>query len=247
MEIKIIYEDDDVVVIDKPAGLVVNRAESVKGETLQDWMDSKLKTKIGDLTTENPDDVDLFRKRSGLVHRLDRDTSGVMVLAKNPKAMLELMRQFHDRETEKTYWALVHAKFKASSGNFSAPLARSRHNRKRFEVSLGGRMTETGYKVINTYEHKDYDDGFAIVELYPKTGRTHQLRVILKHLSHPIVGDWHYLGRKRAKADAKWCGRQFLHARKLCFNLPSNNERVCFESQLSPDLETSLLHLKLAN
>jgi len=244
MNIKILYEDEDVVVIDKPAGVVVNRAESVVGETVQDWAESKLE--IRSTKSENSEIDELFRKRSGMVHRLDRDTSGVMVWAKKPEVMRALLEQFRQRQTEKTYLALVHGRL-VGEGRVKVPMARSRRNRQRFEVALGGRMTETGYKVLETVDRsKDYEDGFTLVELYPKTGRTHQLRVVLAHFNHPIVGDGHYLGGKRGSADARWCPRQFLHAKRLCLTMPASGERRCFESALPSDLQTAWQAIKAA-
>ena len=243
MEIKILYEDENVVVIDKPAGVVVNRAESVKGETLQDWMEKKFK--IQNLNFKTTDDELLFFKRSGVVHRLDKDTSGVMVLSKNPEVMLELMRQFKERETEKTYVALAHGKLEPDRGEIRVPLSRTRQDRRKFGVVLGGKMTVTSYLVLERFEgSSNYQDGFSLVELHPKSGRTHQLRVVLKHLGHVIVGDGHYLGRKRAKADEKWCKRQFLHAKSLCFKDAITAEKVCFSAELPHELADSLEYVR---
>ena len=104
------------------------------------------------------------------------------------------------------------------------------------------------YRLFETLSGKveDYEDGFTLVELYPKTGRTHQLRVVLAHFNHPIVGDGHYLGGKRGSADARWCPRQFLHAKRLCLTMPASGERRCFESALPSDLQTAWQAIKAA-
>ena len=240
MNVPILFQDDYLLVINKPAGLVVNKAESVSETTLQDFVDTGFDWELAHDS----------EARNGIVHRLDKDTSGVMVLAKTSQVMTELQRQFHDRETEKTYLALVHGWFSAKEGSISVPMARSVYDRHKFVVSLGGRMTETGYAVLHEYaglaekglDAKGYQ-GFSLVELHPKTGRTHQIRVIMTHLKHPLVGDGRYVGRKRAKADAKWCPRQFLHAQKLCFTHPVSGERQCVEAPLAGDVTQVLRKL----
>jgi 23S rRNA pseudouridine1911/1915/1917 synthase len=240
MKIEIIFQDDQVLVINKPPGVVVNRAESVAESTIQDWVDE---TNDYELAHDES-------RRNGIVHRLDKDTSGVLVLAKTGEVMTELQRQFHDRETKKTYLALVHGKFSAKEGIMSVPMERSRMDRQKYMVGIGGKMTETHYKVKEEYEKltdkkymvKGYQ-GFSLVELHPKTGRTHQIRVVMKHLNHPLVGDVKYVGKKRARADIVWCPRQFLHARKLEFTHPMTGKRVEYEAELSKDLKEVLSKL----
>ncbi|MFC1653269.1 RluA family pseudouridine synthase [Patescibacteria group bacterium] len=237
MKIQVIFEDNHILVVNKPPFLVVNRADSVKEKTIQDWVDESFDYELAH------DD----QNRNGIVHRLDKDTSGVMLLAKTLDAMKELQRQFHDRETKKTYQALVHGVFSAKEGTISLPMGRSKFDRQKFTVEVGGKMTETHYKVVKEFEKisdkklmvKGYQ-GFSLVELHPKTGRTHQIRVVLTHLHHPIVGDGKYVGRKRSKADVRWCPRQFLHALKLEFSHPDTGDRVEHEAPLSDDLSSSL-------
>lgn len=240
MDLTILFEDSSLMLICKPAGLVINRAESVREETLQDLIEKKFNYPLA---------KDL-QARNGIVHRLDKDTSGVLVLAKTAEAMVELQRQFHDRETEKTYIALVHGTFSVKEGIVSVPMERSRYDRQKFMVSVEGRMTETHYKVLK--EFRSLSDvqfmvsgyqGFSLVELHPKTGRTHQIRVIMTHLKHPLVGDVKYVGRKRAKADVKWCPRHFLHAQSLAFTHPLTRERMIIEAQLPDDLQKVLARL----
>lgn len=259
---KILFEDQDILVLDKAAGEVVNRAESVKVETLQDWIEQYLEGDQLWLSARREDDE--FRERSGMVHRLDKDTSGVIVFAKNPTAMRELMRQFHDREVEKTYVALVHGWLPKPHGIIRAAIERHPTRRERFTVSAEGRQSETEFRVKAEYlplaaekvkqaweERSGGDgkkleqqlaiyDGFSLVKLQPKTGRTHQIRVHMQFLKHPLVGDFRYTGRKRSRVDELWCHRQFLHAAKLTLTHPTSGERLTFESPLAPDLEKVL-------
>ena len=246
--IPILFEDSQILVMNKPPGLVINRAESVKEPTLQDWMEAQSWYGNWD-TSYGDEDVALYRSRSGVAHRLDKDTSGVMVLAKNPASLIELMRQFRDRETQKTYCALVHGKFSTQSGTVNLPLARNVGNRERFTVDPEGRESETEYKVLDFFPHApaylgqkktmSYQ-GFSLVELKPKTGRTHQIRVHMAYIKHPLVGDEKYVGRKRSRVDGEWCPRQFLHAKQLCFTHPVTKEHHCIEAKLPEDLEKVL-------
>lgn len=130
MKLSIVYEDNVLLVVNKPAGVVVNRAESVKGETIQDWMESQ--PWYGTWKHEGNESEQLYLSRSGIVHRLDKDTSGVLVLAKDPVTLLALMSQFKERETQKSYLALVHGKMHAAEDTISLPLARSSFDRQRF-------------------------------------------------------------------------------------------------------------------
>jgi 23S rRNA pseudouridine1911/1915/1917 synthase len=249
----IIFEDDSLIVLNKPAGIVVNRSRTQNEPTIQDWMIHKFSIfnsqfsinadrKPGDYGT--PEEI--FAERSGIVHRLDKDTSGVLLLAKTSSALSELMRQFRERETEKTYLALVHGKLSPSEGIIMLPTDRSSVDRSKFTVVASGRMSETHYKLIEHFpglpkgmhpkKGKSYQ-GFSLVELSPKTGRTHQIRVHMSAINHPLVGDAVYAGKKRVELDSEWCPRQFLHAKRLCFTHPTSKERVCFEAPLPQDLE----------
>ena len=237
---KVVFEDEYLLAINKPAGLVVNRAESVKVDTVQDWMEDYCQSCFDNL--EQSDDSKIFLDRSGIGHRLDKDTSGVMLLAKNPEVLADMMLQFKERRVEKQYKALVHGRLSPEKGNVRLPLGRSSYNRHRFEVRMDGKMAETDYEVENYFVPKDvlkkykYKDDFTLVNLYPKTGRTHQIRVHMSHLKHAIVGDDLYGGRKRAKKDANWCKRQFLHAYKISLAHPTTKERLVVKANLTSDL-----------
>lgn len=231
MKPKILYEDEHLLVIDKPAGWVVNAAQSVKTETVQDWIVRNFKFQISN---------DQLR-RSGIVHRIDKETSGVLVIAKTPEVFENLQQQFKERKVEKTYVALVHGGVLPKEGVINAPVGRLPWNRERFGVLAGGRPAETSYRVIANYVL--HTTSYTLLELSPKTGRTHQLRVHLKSIGHPIVGDEFYAGRKTAREDRKWCPRLFLHAKSISFAHPVSGEKVNVVSELPEDLQKALAQL----
>jgi 23S rRNA pseudouridine1911/1915/1917 synthase len=264
----VLFEDQDIVVIAKPGGMVTNRARSLSSPTLQDWFDSYVqgtsfpndwqKLLPEDFSDEYGTPEEIFSERQGMVHRLDKDTSGVMVFAKHPGSLLNLLTQFRTRGVQKEYVALVHGKFRVEQGMISAPLARSRTNRQKFAIDIEGRAAVTQYSTEKTFEGFEwkelsekageaavtikkearlYNAGFSLVRCLPKTGRTHQIRVHLAHEQHPIVGDEKYVGRRRTKIDPLWCPRQFLHAAALEFTHPRTQERVRFVAELPEDLK----------
>ena len=235
---KIVFEGTSFLVLEKPPGWVVNRAETTRGiQTIQDWIEEKLKIK--NLKLKIPSD---FIRRSGVVHRLDKETSGLLLIAKTPEAFENLQEQFKERRVEKRYLALVHGRVQPDSGEINAAISRSPFNRKKFGVFLGGREAVTKYKILGYYDTRRLGK-FSLVELEPKTGRTHQIRVHLKYIGHPVVGDDFYAGRKTAGLDRKWCGRQFLHASYLAFFHPETGEKLEFTSPLPTDLEAVMKKL----
>lgn len=269
MQISLIFEDQDLVVINKPPGLVVNRADSIKGDTVQAWMEAKIQsetqTPVDDWQKMVPVDFQaefgspeaVFQERGGIVHRLDKDTSGVLVLAKNPGSLVNLLAQFKNREVSKEYLCLVHGKFNLDHGTVALPLGRSSRDRRHFAVDLDGRSAVTEYFIEKWFSSLDvtkigtqidrkylgvYQQGFSLVRCLPKTGRTHQIRVHLAAIQHPLVGDVIYVGRKRTKLDPVWCPRQFLHAAKITFKHPRTGQNLVFEAELSSDL-TAVLSL----
>ncbi|MFZ5845251.1 MAG: RluA family pseudouridine synthase [Patescibacteria group bacterium] len=223
MTLTSLFEDNDLLVIDKPAGTVVNRAESVKGETVQDWAEEKLKVGEED-----------FYRRAGIVHRLDKETSGILLLAKTPAAFAALQRQFKERLVKKTYLALVHGKLVPPVGEIRAPVGRLPWNRERFGIVPGGKEAVTKYKVISN--RRVQSEELTLVELYPETGRTHQIRVHLKYINHPIVGDYLYAGRKVSRADRTWAPRVMLHASKITFRHPTSDVLTSVEAPLPRDM-----------
>lgn len=257
----VLFEDAELLVLNKPPGWVVNRANSVKAYTLQDWVEAYL---AGQSTWEQGRAEDeLFRERSGMIHRLDKDTSGVILFAKTPAVMTAMMAQFKARQVQKTYLALVHEHLAQPEGIIAVGIQRHPQDRERFSVSSEGRDSVTHYRVQREYQSIDLSalkarlaaqqlvppglgrmikiyQGFSLVELQPKTGRTHQLRVHLKFLHHPIVGDERYVGRKRYRVDQLWMPRQWLHAWKIEFRHPVTGESQLFIAPLAQDLEESL-------
>jgi 23S rRNA pseudouridine1911/1915/1917 synthase len=170
--------------------------------------------------------------RPGIVHRLDRDTSGVILIAKNDAAHDTLSRQLKDRTIEKTYVALVEGTPKPAEGAIDAPIARDYVRRQRMAIVASGRASVTAYRVIERFT------GCSLVEARPKTGRTHQIRVHFAAIGHPIVGDRVYGKRSAIVA------RQFLHALRIGFDHPSSGQRMTLEAPLAPDLEGALEALR---
>jgi 23S rRNA pseudouridine1911/1915/1917 synthase len=261
--IPIIFEDQDILLINKPPGLVVNRAETIQEPTLQDWMAERLGETPAfpaDWAEMVPADFDpaygtpeeIFQERLGIVHRLDKDTSGVMVLAKHPGSLVALLSDFKRRRVKKQYLALVHGKVQAPEATLSFPLGRASRDRKLFAVRPDGREAVTTYRVKQRFtsldpEHLAQKDkrfsiyqGFSLLECWPQTGRTHQIRVHLAHIRHPLVGDTTYVGQKRSRLDPLWCPRQFLHAEKISLTHPRSQEIQEFSAPLWPDLKQVL-------
>jgi len=242
VELKIIFEDECLVVIDKPSGIVSNNAESVKEETVQSWFFDKIlnpksenPNKSQNLNTNNLELSTLnseFWSKGGVVHRLDKDTSGVMVLAKTEEAYEALKSQFLERKTVKKYVALVHGELKEARGLINTPIERIG---KKFYVGTDlSRTAITEWQVIKAFSVQG--SAFSLLELTPHTGRTHQLRVHMRHLGHPMVADPIYGDRKTWKKDLQICPRLFLHAKYLEFTHPVSKQRVNFEAELPEDL-----------
>ncbi len=233
---QIIYEDEDILIVFKPAGQIVNKAETTKGTlTLQEELEDYLGVRRSEEGVGG---------RGGIVHRLDKETSGVLVIAKSEEMFSDLQSQFKRRKVKKEYLALVHGRVREREGRIEAPIARNPKNRMRFAVSKGGREAVTEYKILNYQALPDREEEFTLLRVAPLTGRTHQIRVHLKNIGHPIVADPLYLSRKRLKEDRRWCSRIFLHAEGLGFRHPKGDTWVRFESELPKDLKKSLAHLR---
>ena len=221
----IIFEDESILVLDKPSGWITNDASTTTTQpVIQTWLRENLKyLLVGDRD-----------RRDGIAHRLDKETSGLLVVAKTITAFENLQSQFKERKVAKTYIALAHGEVIPKEGKIEASVGRLPWRRQRFGVLPGGREAVTNYKVLKTLS-KD-NEKFSLVELYPKTGRTHQIRIHLKFIGHPIVGDNFYAGRKTSRDDRLWCPRLFLHAAKISFFHPETGKELTFESELPKDL-----------
>jgi len=232
--LEIVHEDESLIVVNKPAGLVVHPAAGIHSGTLANALAfhfQNLPASAGSI-------------RPGIVHRLDRDTSGLLVVAKTEAALENLSEQFRDRTVFKSYIALVHGRVDNSSGRIDQPLARDPSNRTRMAVVRGGRSALTLYKVRKHYHR------FTLLDVELKTGRTHQIRVHLTWLHHPVVGDETYGGGRdnsiqdaRLRSMVRNLGRQFLHAERLGITHPITGERLQFEAPLPTDLSDLLLQL----
>lgn len=229
----IVYEDDELIVVNKPAGMVVHPGAGVPSGTLA----NALVYHFNHLSQANS-------LRPGIVHRLDVGTSGLMVVAKTDRAHQHLAAQFEARTTEKHYTALVYGTIKADAGRIDEPIGRDPRNRVRMAVRERGRSAITLYRVVERFAD------FALLDVEIKTGRTHQVRVHLAHLKHPIVGDATYDGGRvnmvkegRLRKAIEKLGRPFLHAASLQFEHP-NGARLAFEVPLPEGLQEylALLH-----
>jgi 23S rRNA pseudouridine1911/1915/1917 synthase len=233
--LEIVYEDETLVVVNKPAGLVVHPAAGTPSGTLANALAYHFQQLPNSGTGVRP----------GIVHRLDRDTSGLLVVAKTEAALENLSDQFRDRTVLKSYAALVHGRILQDSGRIDQPLARDPSNRTRMAVVRGGRNALTLYRVGLTFAR------FTLLDVELKTGRTHQIRVHLAWLKHPVVGDETYgAGRDNTIQDARLrarvrnLNRHFLHAQKLGFTHPQTGEFVKFESPLPAELSELLVELE---
>lgn len=247
----IVFEDDDILVLDKDSGVVVNKSETSTRKTLQDELGEYFK--LGD---------DLgIGDRAGIVHRLDRETSGLLLVAKTQKAFENLQGQFKNRQVQKEYVALVHDFIKEQEQTIERPIGRV-GGFGRFGIVEDGResiteiavlkhylLPETYFSKLN-YQSKNRERYFkkqakeyTLVFAKPKTGRTHQIRVHLKSINHPVVSDLIYGPAKLVKFDLAWCPRLFLHAKAIEFTHPKTGKRVFFESDLPKDLKDAMLNL----
>ena len=227
----IIHEDGDVVVVNKPAGMVVHPAAGVRSGTLANALAfhfKQLSEQAGAL-------------RPGIVHRLDRDTSGLVVVAKTARAHDNLSEQFRARTVFKSYLALVHGVVKEEKGKIEQPVARDPRNRTRMAVVRGGRAALSLWRVRHRFHR------FTLLDVEIKTGRTHQIRVHLAWMKHPVVGDETYGGGRdktvtdpRVRSAIAALGRQFLHAERLGFHHPRTGEWLSFTAPLPRELSDLL-------
>lgn len=222
--INIVYQDDDVAIIDKPQGMTVHAGNGTNGSTLVNALLFHLDNLSGINGVVRP----------GIVHRIDKNTSGLLVVAKNDNAHVCLAKQLEDKTCRRIYVALLEGNLKTDKGVIATDFGRNPSDRTKMAVVEFGRNAVTEYKVIKRYE------GYTLCEFSLKTGRTHQIRVHAKHIGHPVVGDREY-GYKNQKF--KLDG-QLLHAKQLSFVHPSTNKVVTFESDIPPHFANVLKKLK---
>ncbi len=246
---KIIYQDDYLLALDKPPGLVVDPNATTKEQTLADLLQEDFGIK-------------LFR--GGIVHRLDKDTSGVILVAKTEEALINLQTQFKERKIKKEYLTLVHG-WVEKAGVVEGNIGRNPGNREKFIVLPGGKEAVTEYEPVERLQftgdrlqeifsnlnkiqmrklYTVHYNLFTLLRCKPKTGRTHQIRVHLKYINHPIISDEKYSGRKISRLDKRWCPRIFLHAAKIGFKHPETGKWMELESSLPEDLKISLDRVK---
>ncbi len=229
----VIFENNDLMVVNKPYGMVVNRADTTRHMiTLQDWIESEFKFHDLQLTSDKESD---FYKRAGIVHRIDKETSGALIVAKNEEVFINLQAQFKEKTVEKMYIALCHGKVTPPEGTIDVPVGRLPWNRKKFGVIAEGRQSVTDYKVEKTYTSMNKET-LSLVQAFPQTGRTHQIRVHMRYLGFPIFGDFLYAGRKISRRDRKYLNRHFLHAAQIVFTNPSDGKRVTAKAELPKEL-----------
>ncbi|EEJ41042.1 RluA family pseudouridine synthase [Limosilactobacillus vaginalis] len=218
----IVYEDDDVIVVNKPQGMVVHPAPGHPNHTLVNALlyHSPLSTINGEF-------------RPGIVHRIDKDTSGLLMIAKNDLAHRSLAAQLKAKTNEREYVALVHGVIKEERGTIDAPLGRSKKDRKKQAVVEDGRHAVTHFKVLELFQH------YTLVSCRLETGRTHQIRVHMKYIGHPLAGDPLYGPRKTLPGNG-----QYLHARLLGFKHPRTGKQMTFTSPLPEYFQKMIDHLE---
>ena len=214
----IVYEDDDVIVVNKPQGMVVHPAPGHPNHTL-----------VNALLYHSPLSTINGTFRPGIVHRIDKDTSGLLMVAKNDLAHQSLAEQLRNKTNKREYRALVYGQIKEDEGTIDAPLGRNPQDRKKQAVVKGGRHAVTHFKVMKRY------DNFTLVKCILETGRTHQIRVHMKYIGHPLVGDPLYGPRKVIGKDG-----QFLHAALLGFKHPRTGKELVFEAPLPENFQKML-------
>jgi 23S rRNA pseudouridine1911/1915/1917 synthase len=225
IEFGLIYEDGSIAVIDKPAGLIVHCTPTMLSGTLVNGLLHRFKSLS---TVGGP-------MRRGIVHRLDKNTSGVMVVAKTDEAHIDLMNKFEKRQIEKQYVALVHGSVVVERDEIDMPVTRCPHNRKLMTARTG-----QGRESLTVVEPLERFDAATLVRVSPRTGRTHQIRVHLSAIGHPVVADEQYGGRSMQQRPKFGMSRQALHASRLGFSHPKTGDWVQFEAPLPEDMKAAL-------
>ena len=224
--LNVIYEDNDIIVINKPKGMVVHPANGNPDGTLVNAVMNLCKDSLSGIGGEI---------RPGIVHRLDKDTSGAIIVAKNDKAHIALSEQLKNHKVKKTYLALVRGIIKENEATINMPIARSKKDRKKMDVDKDGKEAITHFKVLERYKNK-----YTLLQINLETGRTHQIRVHLSHIGYPIIGDEVYSNGKN-----EWNVRgQCLHAWKLEFNHPITGKKISLEAEIPEYLKNIIKELE---
>lgn len=224
--LNVIYEDNDIIVINKPKGMVVHPANGNPDGTLVNAVMNKCKDSLSGIGGEI---------RPGIVHRLDKDTSGAIIVAKNDKAHIALSEQLKNHEVKKTYLALVRGIIKENEATINMPIARSKKDRKKMDVDKDGKEAITHFKVLGRYKNK-----YTLLQINLETGRTHQIRVHLSHIGYPIIGDEVYSNGKN-----EWnVSGQCLHAWKLEFVHPITGKKISLEAEIPEYLKNIIKELE---
>lgn len=243
MNIPILFENDEVVVVNKPSGLIVHPDARTQGDSLSDWFIRHYPEAhyVGELQHTPSGEV---IERFGIVHRLDRETSGVVILVKSQTSFLNIKSQFQNRTIEKMYNAFVFGHFKESEGEIDRPIGRSSKNFRLWSAQRGAKGTlreaVTLYKVLEQGRDTNTNESLSYMEVCPKTGRTHQIRVHMKAINHQIVGDLLYAPTRPFVLGFE---RLALHARSITFNL-LDKKKVTVEAPLPFDFEHALTSLR---
>lgn len=224
--LNVIYEDNDIIVINKPKGMVVHPANGNPDGTLVNAVMNLCKDSLSGIGGEI---------RPGIVHRLDKDTSGAIIVAKNDKAHISLSEQLKNHEVKKTYLALVRGIIKENEATINMPIARSKKDRKKMDVDKDGKEAITHFKVLGRYKNK-----YTLLQINLETGRTHQIRVHLSHIGYPIIGDEVYSNGKN-----EWnVSGQCLHAWKLEFIHPITGKKISLEAEIPEYLKNIIKELE---
>ncbi len=252
-DIKKLFENENVIVLFKPSGLIVHNDGKRNEKNVVDWILKNFPSLRGvgeDMKVKGKDGEDVSIERPGIVHRIDRDTSGVLVLAKNQDSFLDLKEKFKKREIKKTYIALVYGCPREKEGVIDVPIGRSKKDFRMRQAGFfaRGKMRDalTHYRVINCFEDQRKKnkqgkyDRYALLELTPKTGRTHQIRVHLKYINHPIVADPLYRGKRKECLGLK---RTALHARSISF-VDKDREEISVRAEIPEDFQRAVSLLK---
>ena len=224
--LNVIYEDNDIIVINKPKGMVVHPANGNPDGTLVNAVMNLCKDSLSGIGGEI---------RPGIVHRLDKDTSGAIIVAKNDKAHIALSEQLKNHKVKKTYLALVRGIIKENEATINMPIARSKKDRKKMDVDKDGKEAITHFKVLGRYKNK-----YTLLQINLETGRTHQIRVHLSHIGYPIIGDEVYSNGKN-----EWnVSGQCLHAWRLEFNHPITGKKISLEAEIPEYLKNIIKELE---